>query len=148
MKRSSFARKPYEPAPAAPLQPLRIRPNYASTSVPVPTPKDTMHRSEKYRRYVADQECFGCKLVGFSQAAHENLDKGLALKVCDSRLFPLCTVHFGALGCHEEYDMGLDGLGREGRRAWAAAMVEKMRIRARADGWRFEEAGILAPAKR
>jgi hypothetical protein len=72
----------------------------------------------------------------------------MALKQCDGRIFPLCAQHFGVIGCHEEYDLGLDGLGREARRSWAKALVEKMRMRARADGWRFEEDGILAPAKR
>jgi hypothetical protein len=108
-------------------------------------PKSTIHRSEKYRRYVAEQECFGCRLVGWSQAAHENAGKGLALKACDTRIFPLCTVHFGALGCHEEYDLGLDGLGRMSRRSWARVMVERMQERAQKDGWKFTPEGIKAP---
>jgi hypothetical protein len=141
----TFKRKRYVPAPSAPPKKLTRAPNYASASVAVPVPKVPLFRSEAYKRYVAEQECLSCKLVGFSQAAHENMGKGMALKQCDSRLFPLCTVHFGVMGCHEEYDLGLDGLARWERRLWAEAMVRRMQERAMEAGWRFTPEGIVAP---
>jgi hypothetical protein len=140
----SFKRKTYEPPPSAPLKPLEKPPRYGAAELE-PAPKETVLRSEAYRRYVASQECFGCRLVGFSQAAHENMSKGMAQKACDTRLFPLCTVHFGVLGCHEEYDLALDGLTRAARRAWASAMAARMLQRAESDGWRFTPEGIKAP---
>ena len=108
-------------------------------------PKSTIHRSRAYRMFVAEQECFSCRLVGWTQAAHENAGKGMALKVCDSRLFPLCTVHFGVAGCHEEFDLALDGMTRPARQAWARKLVARMQERAVEAGWRFTAEGIVAP---
>jgi hypothetical protein len=139
-------RRKYTPSPRVPAVPLPKPPNYATNLHRVAeVPKEPIFRSRPYRMYVARQECFACKLVGFSQAAHENMDKGMAMKVCDTRLFPLCTSHFGSIGCHEEYDLGLDGLTREARRSWARLMVARMLARAVSEGWRFTEEGIEAP---
>lgn len=101
----------------------------------VERPKDEPMRSEAYRRYVAAQECFFCRVQGFSQCAHENVGKGLSMKVCDSRTFPACGPHFGLIGCHQVFDLGLDGLTREERREMGAKAVAEMQARAAADGW-------------
>jgi hypothetical protein len=103
--------------------------------VVVQVPKDGALRSEAYRRYVAAQECFFCRVQGFSQAAHENLGKGLSLKVCDSRTFPVCAPHWGLIGCHQSFDLGLDGLTRDERREMGAKAVAEMQARAVAAGW-------------
>lgn len=108
-------------------------------------PKEVIHRSEAYRRYVASQECFGCRLVGWSQCAHINEGKGLALKTCDSQSFPLCAPHHGAIGCHQMYDLALDGMVKAERRVWARIHVDAMQARAMDAGWRFTDAGILKP---
>lgn len=100
-----------------------------------PMPKEGALRSEAYRRYVAAQECFSCRIVGFSQCAHANEGKGMAMKVCDSKTFPLCGPRFGLMGCHQQFDLGIDCGNREERRLIAYLWVEKMRARAVADGW-------------
>jgi hypothetical protein len=97
--------------------------------------KGVILRSEAYRRYVAEQECFCCRVVGFSQCAHENFEKGMALKVCDSRTFPACGPHWGLIGCHQQFDLAMDGLNREERRELGASFVAEMQARAVAAGW-------------
>jgi len=74
--------------------------------MPAPTPKDQPLRSELYRRYVAMLPCYCCGVVGYSQAAHADQGKGLALKSDDRTCYPLCGPHpsgshFGTVpGCH------------------------------------------------
>lgn len=88
-------------------------------------------RSESYRRFVASHACFGCGIQGYSQCAHENLHKGMSLKVCDLRSFPLCGPRFGLIGCHQQFDIGID-CARETRRELGRQYVEKMQAIARA----------------
>ena len=101
-------------------------------------PKVPTWRSEKYRRYVASQECFRCQIEGYSQAAHENEGKALSKKADDARLFPLCCPRPMQMGCHSIFDLGLDG-SRDERREQARKWVEQMQERAKAAGW-FREA--------
>jgi len=100
-------------------------------------PKVVPLRSEAYRRYVASFSCYGCGIAGYSQCAHENFGKAMSRKVCDSRTFPLCGPRFGLLGCHQQFDIGID-TDRETRRAQGAAYVERMQRQAVADGWNLE----------
>lgn len=99
------------------------------------TPIEKMRpvRSEEYRRYVAAQPCFGCGIQGYSQAAHPNLGKGMALKTSDIDCFPLCASRMGKLGCHAEHDLRLD-VGRDESRAIEASYILRMQRIARADG--------------
>lgn len=90
-------------------------------------------RSASYRRFVASHSCFDCGISGWSQCAHENVDKGMAMKACDLRTFPLCAPRFGLLGCHQEFDLGL-GLDRDERREQGRQWVERMQALARAAG--------------
>lgn len=90
-------------------------------------------RSKAYRRYVASQECFGCGVEGYSQCAHEEQGKGLALKSDDLRAFPLCCTRVGIVGCHYEHTM-LIGMMRDDRRELEALYVQRMQARAKADG--------------
>lgn len=94
-------------------------------------------RSEAYRRYVAAHACFGCGVQGWSQCAHENAGKSMARKVCDSRTFPLCGPRLGLIGCHQQYDIGIE-MSREEKRAMAAGYVARMQAQAIADGWCLE----------
>src|SRR5690606_9997178 len=63
-------------------------------------------RSEQHRKNVAALPCVVCGIEKFSQAAHPNFDKGLALKNCDSLAFPLCSDRPGVRGCHSLHDQG------------------------------------------
>lgn len=63
-------------------------------------------RSEDHRKNVAALPCAVCGIVGFSQAAHANFNKGGALKNCDSLTFPLCCDRPGVRGCHSLHDSG------------------------------------------
>lgn len=63
-------------------------------------------RSEQHRKNVAALPCAKCGVVGLSQCAHANFDKGGALKVCDSLTFPLCCDRPGVRGCHSLHDQG------------------------------------------
>lgn len=139
MKRSSM-RKPWvrperrlPDVPAVPPVPRAVMVS-ANDAPLVQVPKDAPLRSEPYRRYVASCACFACGVQGFSQTAHANSGKGLGIKTCDSRTFPLCGPHFGLIGCHQMHDLCLD-VSLEDRRANEARYVERMRAQAVADGW-------------
>ncbi len=94
-------------------------------AVPATIAKEELLRSEPYRRLVAAMPCKACDIQGYSQHAHENMGKGLGLKVDDRRGFALCTVVPGRVGCHELFDQYqlVEG-GREAHRLlgehWAA----------------------------
>jgi len=105
-----------------------------SANDPVVVPKQEILRSEPYRRYVAEQECFFCRVVGFSQCAHENFGKAMSRKVCDSRTFPACGPHWGMPGCHWLFD-NLVEYTRDEAREVGRIHVDAMQARAVADGW-------------
>jgi hypothetical protein len=93
-------------------------------------PKTAARRSEKYRRWVASLPCAHCGLVGYSQAAHADAGKGMALKADDGTCFPLCAPSLGVSGCHALY--GASGkLGKTVRRhleaqhGWATRLLAK-----------------------
>ena len=94
---------------------------------PVVTEKLAPLRSESYRRFVASHACFACGLHGSSQCAHANVGKGMAMKVCDRRTFPLC------FPCHSNLD-NTRGMTRDQRRFIERAYVEKMQGIARQAG--------------
>jgi hypothetical protein len=129
-----FARKPFLRAPKPPL--VRVDNQRATMvgSLRDPCPKEAPKvRSEDYRRFVASQRCFGCKVVGYSQCCHMNVGKGLALKVCDLLTFPLCGPHWGQPGCHTRHDLS-DGLTRDERRALEVRYVQQMQAIAKEAG--------------
>lgn len=94
-----------------------------STTSCAPVPKDEPIRSKAYLRLVAQLPCKHCGIWGFSQAAHANTGKGMALKACDLQTFPLCADRPGQRGCHSQFDQGAL-FGKEARRliepAWVA----------------------------
>lgn len=66
--------------------------------------KDKPIRSPKYLREVATLPCANCGREGYSQAAHANQGKGMAMKTSDNTAAPLCTVGPHGKGCHEMFD--------------------------------------------
>ena len=66
--------------------------------------KENALRSEPYRRLVAALPCAYCRREQHSQHAHENENKGKALKLDDRRAMPLCADDPGVLGCHSRFD--------------------------------------------
>lgn len=132
----------WTPPPRVPATPLARAPNYAPASNDVVSvPKEVILRSRPYRMWVAT---WPCDLCGWpeTQAAHENgADKGKGLKVCDSRVFPLCVAHQGHMGHHYQFDNYID-ISREEARELGAKLSAQMRARAIAAGWKFSPEGI------
>lgn len=131
LKRVPFKSKPpawlpREERTRAPLQPIRV-PAPCEPRQFAPIAKMDPLRSEQYRRFVASHPCFWCGLAGSSQCAHANEGKGMAMKVCDRRTFPLC------FRCHSDFDQSR-GLTRDERRAKEAEYVDRMQALARAAG--------------
>lgn len=93
------------------------------TTLSRPVLKDEPIRSKAYLRLVAQLPCKHCGIWGYSQAAHANTGKGMALKACDLQTFPLCADRPGQRGCHSQFDQGAL-FGKEARRliepAWVA----------------------------
>lgn len=87
-------------------------------------PKASRVRSESYRRWVAGLPCIACGIEGWTQVAHANYGKGMALKVCDLQTFPLCAPHWGKPGCHTEHDLCM-GMTRDTRRELEARYVKQ-----------------------
>lgn len=144
LRRSGFKQCERERSPRPPIVPVvgqRGVIRQVSQEV-VACPKEIILRSRPYRLYVAAQECFGCRLVGWSQCAHQNEGKGLGMKTCDSKTFPLCAPHHGLVGCHQQYDLTID-MGRQDARLMAALYVKKMQWRAELEGWRFTDTEIV-----
>lgn len=96
-------------------------------------PKATRVRSESYRRWVATLPCAMCKVEGFSQAAHQNFGKGMAMKVCDLLTFPACGPHWGMPGCHWQIDNTFQ-MTKEDRRELETRYVEATQAAAREAG--------------
>jgi hypothetical protein len=129
MKRTGFARRPYEPAPSAPLKPLERPVHYYGHSerVPAVMPKSPVLRAPHYLRYVA------------SHAAHSNQavhGQGGARKASDVYTFPLCASRPGHQGCHYLHDNCIDMTKHE-RDALEDTYITRMMAMATADGWRF-----------
>lgn len=98
----------------------------AISTTAVPVPKDAPVRSEPYRRLVASLPCIACGIQGYSQHAHANQGKGMALKVDDRFAFPLCAARPGAVGCHAALDQGAmfaKAARREIEQEWARRTV-------------------------
>lgn len=99
-------------------------------------PKEKAWRSEKYRRFVAAQQCFSCGIDGRSQAAHPNFGKGARLKTDDSLCFPLCCTLPMRVGCHDQHDQLID-MTLDQRRERELDYIYRMRSYAEEAGWRF-----------
>lgn len=108
MKRTGFKRKVYAPA-SAPLTPIQMEMLERIKTGParlLAKPKAEPVRHEGYRRLVASMPCAWCGAQGYSQAAHGNAGKGMAMKTDDRTCFPLCGPRPGDPGCHHVFDQG------------------------------------------
>jgi hypothetical protein len=108
MKRSGFARKPFQAVERpertrAPTIPLTRAVVYARISQDAANsaPKADVARSEKYLRLVSARPCIHCGIAGPSQAAHSDYGKGAHIKADDRTCYPLCAAQPGRLGCHD-----------------------------------------------
>lgn len=96
-------------------------------------PKDAPRRSEAYRRLVASFECAHCGRAGPSQFAHSDEGKGMGIKSCDSRGFPLCATQPGKPGCHDGFGT-LGWFSRTQRRLLEGVYSQATQIRVKALG--------------
>ena len=131
MNRSSFKSQVYKRAPVSAPRPLRRTAPVVITDKANATPKAIILRSEAYRRAVAGLPCVICGIDGHSQAAHINTGKGMALKECDSQLFPACCDRPGVRGCHSKIDQGAlfsKAVRRELEPAWVADTRRKLEL--------------------
>lgn len=109
-------------------------------------PKESVVRSEKYRRLVALLPCANCGLHDRSQAAHPP-PTGKGIKQSDLSCFPLCAPSFLSKGCHGPFDR-YELFSREETLYLAMKWGAQTRARISADGnWparlpRFEEFDI------
>lgn len=92
-------------------------------------------RSRSYRMWVASLPCSQCGVEGFSQTAHGNMGKGMAMKVCDLQTFPACGPHWGMPGCHWQIDNSFQ-MTRDERRELEATAIAKTQAKAREVGRR------------
>ena len=107
MRRSAFKRPARPERAPLVLVPVKLASNVRMAgrldqAAPVVLSKQELVRDEAYRCLVATLPCCHCGAGHHIQAAHENDGKGKAMKVCDTRTFPLCTV--GAKDCHGAFD--------------------------------------------
>jgi hypothetical protein len=111
----------YSPKPRAPAVAV-AGPARATVAVPKLRPV----RDEAYRRAVAALPCAHCGVVGFSQAAHGDQGKGLAIKASDDTCYPACGPRPGIPGCH--WLIGTSGqIEREARRELERRYAEQTR---------------------
>lgn len=93
-----------------------------------PIEKENPIEHEGYRRLVAALPCMWCGREGRSNHAHENVGKGMGMKVDDRRAMPLCVDDMGKTGCHTAFDQYylIDG-GRDAHAELGRIMAEKTR---------------------
>ena len=104
--------------------PLRRDDGKARMTVPIP--KERPARDEAYRRLVAALPCAHCGIEGYSQAAHGDEGKGMAIKSSDYTCFPLCGPNYYYNGCH--WLIGTSGrFSREDRRKLEREYAAKTR---------------------
>jgi hypothetical protein len=79
-------------------------------------PKQGAFRSKAWLKAVASLPCVLCSREGMTQAAHMNINKGMAHKTHDCWTASLCVE------CHSDIDQGKD-LSRQDRRDMMEAAV-------------------------
>ena len=137
MKRTPFRRKAPPPRPAKQISTeytLRPRPVAVavcgSARLTVPIPKQPASQCEAYMAAVRSLPCYRCGVAAFSQFAHSDFGKGLALKT-DVRLgWPGCGPRMMEAGCH--WIVGTSGgMSRDERREFerAASAATRATIR-------------------
>lgn len=138
MKRTGFAR----PAPREAKQCTYVpRPRAVAvaicdgkTRMSVPLPKGKPLRDANYLRRVAALPCAHCGIEGFSQAAHGDQGKGMAIKSSDDTAYPACGPRPGEPGCH--YLIGTSGtFTRDERRALEQRYAAATRQLLKGESW-------------
>lgn len=127
LRRTSFARKVYTPAPPAPLRPVERRATYAGQVSLVLVPKEIAIQHEGYMNLVRAMACMHCGKVPRSQFCHADQGKGQGIKTDCRRGWPGCAA------CH--HLIGSTGkLGRDERRRLEAEYGARTRAAVRAAG--------------
>lgn len=122
--------------PRPPAEPVLTEVAQAVAAQFNPMPKERPVRSKPYLRLVASLPCAWCGLVGYSQAAHDNVGKGKSIKACDLRTFPLCCDRPMQRGCHSLFDnYALVSRGDEERRFVEQAIARTQAHIALVLGW-------------
>ena len=103
---SGFAHKARERTPLAFPAPIRQVACTVISQGVVMQPKQSVVRSEPYRRLVAAMPCIICGVSGYSQCAHINTGKGGGIKTDDRLCFAACCDRPGVQGCHPKLDQG------------------------------------------
>lgn len=132
IERLGFGRYRYVPEKTA--APSRGRMASMGPAELVAAPKIEAIEHEGYRRLVAQLPCIACRIYNFSQCAHTNTGKGLAVKTCDLQTFPLCCDRPGVRGCHSLFDQGAL-FSKAARRAIEPAWVADTQRQILTLGW-------------
>lgn len=98
---------------------VECRSSYGAAAT-VAVPKVVPLHCKAYRQLVAAMPCKNCGIVGYSQAAHPNQNKGMGTKTDDRLCFALCGPRPGVPGCHALFDQGY-AFTKAARRALEAA---------------------------
>lgn len=102
----------YQPRPRTPA----LRRDDGKARMVVSVPKSEPVRDRDYLRWVASLPCAHCQVEGYSQAAHGDEGKGMAIKSSDDTAYPACGPRPMEPGCH--WLIGTSGtFTREERRA-------------------------------
>jgi hypothetical protein len=124
LRRSSFKRTEYIPAPAAPLRPLERSVSYAGTTSA--KPKEPPHRDPVLLEMQRGRPCkflcvANCRMTSgeTTVAAHENQGKGMGIKASDAKSAGACYP------CHVWYDQSAAPRA-EKRRAFMAAHLRQV----------------------
>lgn len=115
-KRAPIAAWPFNERPAAVL-----RRADGKDRMSVPVPKENALQHEGYMGLVRKLPCAHCKVIGFTQFCHSDMNKGQGIKTDCRRGWPGCGPHFDSSigevvpGCH--WLLGSTGqLGKQRRR--------------------------------
>ena len=128
----TFARRIYQPPPAAPVRPLVRRPSYAGSEVVVTVHKREYIRSKVLLAAVRTLPCQYTGIEGRTEAAHSNFGehgKGRGIKADDNRIAAL------AAEIHRELDQGKRWTYAERRAIWWLAHCRTVREMLRRGIW-------------
>lgn len=133
MKRTGFARQVIERRPRTVVVTPGLFRLPAQVGDAAAVPKAPPVRAPAYLRWIATLPCIVCGIEGYTQAAHQNKDRGLGQKSSDLDCFPLCCTRPGHMGHHMEHDLLID-MTLDQRRELETMYTRKTQERARAAG--------------
>lgn len=130
LRRVPFRRKAPPARPVKTIEytprarPVAVADGVARMSVPVPKEAPIQHAG--YMKAVRTLPCARCGIVGFTQFAHSDEGKGMAIKSDCRYGWPGCGPHHADPGCH--WYVGTSGrMGKEARRAFEASAAAHTR---------------------